>query len=183
MRRFDSPVIPVAWYYPDGTECSDEHEVVSVRDSAGDITGLRCETTGKPVHSMVREVERLRNELKDVRYELFKADSESHAARAQALELLAGLPTHVYIAESIFPGNPWDSRTRYGVCLNLRSALRALDMFAEEGHPLVATPGEDPEDTDFWNGDDPIRWMVHRPDEVARWDGHLWIFKERIWKR
>jgi hypothetical protein len=156
IRGFDSPIIPILWYYPDGTQCSTKHELISVRDEEGDIIGLKCETTGLEVHSIVREVERL-----------------------QALA-----PTHVYIAEVIFSGdNPWDGRTRYGVCLSLEDALDSLSSFAKEGMPLVATPREETDDPEFWDEDGPIRWMVHRPDEGARWDGHLWIFKERVWTR
>lgn len=154
IRGFDTPFIPVGWYYDDGTPCSSTHQVLAVRDDEGDITGLRCESSGREVHSMVQEIQRL-----------------------QAL-----VPTHVYIAESIFrEENPWDGRTRHGVCLSLEDALDSLGMYADEGQPLVATPREETDDTDFWDEDGPIRWMVHRLDEPASWDGHLWIFKEKLW--
>lgn len=61
IRGFDSPIIPILWYYPDGTQCSTEHELLSVRDGDGDVVGLKCETTGREVHSILREVERLRS--------------------------------------------------------------------------------------------------------------------------
>ena len=149
IRGDESPIIPILWYYPDGTQCSIKHELISVRDEEGDITGLKCETTGLEVHSILREIDRLRRLV----------------------------PTHIYIAESIFSGeNPWSGRTVHGVCLSLEDALDALSTFADEGHPLVATPRD--EDTQ-----DPDRWMVHRSDEAALWEGVLWIHRHPIHQR
>lgn len=59
IRGFDSPIVPILWYYPDGTQCPTEHEVVSVRDDEGNVIGLTCEKTGQSLHSVVREVKRL----------------------------------------------------------------------------------------------------------------------------
>lgn len=149
IRGLDSPIVPILWYYPDGSQCSTKHELISIRDEDGDIIGLKCETSGLEVHSILREVERL-----------------------QAL-----VPRYVYIAESIFSGkNPWNGRAVYGVCTSVEDALDALSTFAEVGRPLIATQREE-------DAVDPDLWMVHRPDEMPRWDGALWIHRYPIYKK
>ncbi len=174
IEGYDSPIIPILWYYPDGSQCPTEHEVISVRDDDGDITGLQCKVTGQPIHSVVVEVKRLCRQL-DLTEDVARKMKQHLMNRIDRIK--AAFPTHVYIAESIFSGeSAWKGRTVFGVCLSLKDALDSLSIFAAEGEPLIATQRDE-------DAEDPDRWMVHRPDEAALWDGALWVHRYPIYKK
>lgn len=179
------------WFHDDGTECAGGGseclgECVDVHSPFAEIARLRkvskralareefarkltarFETLDHHREGVMKSGNRLAMNLGAFLYSLEQMEKQQKGV---------GSRESVFIAESVFiEDNPWDGRTRHGVCASLELALEALAMFSEKDDPLETTPYPGAVD----DQGEPTRWRVHRRSEPFQ-DGVLWIFREEM---